>query len=356
MLMMSDAVMLILSVRQQGAGISDPALAGLYEQAYAAFRRRRGLLLLNLESQVRFGELPWITALEPCRSPQRSGAAARRALEQAVMLAVTAFPHALLPNPLVRELAALAGQAEIPLPLTEEVAADIFTGAFTVKWRLAAAAASRVMGGTLYGNYYDLPPESLWTARPRTAVQWGREIAVDFAELCDGRAAEAGAAGSRAARNGAVLEQSQILTTHNLAVLIDGLNLEDQLREQAPELARQALTWTVRRLSQPASQHAALIQVKNAAYAWRQALYLLSYCDPAYQLAQARQLAEDSAGTPFGPAVDGLTHIIAGGQFSADGTITGGTGRRFLGWARGAHWYLQQPSPNAVPGAPDLEV
>ena len=351
------AVLPQLTSRLMAAAIGDPALAGLYEQAYAAFRRRRGLLLLNLESQVRFGELPWVTALEPCRSPQRSGgAAARRALEQAVMLAVTAFPHALLPNPLVRELAALAAQAEIPLPLTEEVAADIFTGAFTVKWRLAAAAASRVMGGTLYGNYYDLPPESLWTARPRTAVQWGREIAVDFAELCDARAAEAGAGGSRAARNGAVLEQSQILTTHNLAVLVDGLNLEDQLREQAPELARQALSWTVRRLRQPASRHAALIQVKNAAYAWRQAIFLLSYCNPAQQLEQARQLAEDSAGIPFGPAADGLTHIIAGGRFSADGTIPGASGRRFLGWARGPHWYLQQPSSNAVPAVPDREV
>ena len=162
------------------------------------------------------------------------------------MLAVTAFPHALLPNPLVRELAALARQAEIPLPLTEEMAADIFTGAFTVKWREAAAAASRVMGATLYGNYYDLPPESAWTARPRTAVQHGKQVAADFAELCDERAAEAGASGSRAARNGAVLEQSQILTTHNLAILAGGLSLEDQLREQAPELARQALRWTVR--------------------------------------------------------------------------------------------------------------
>jgi hypothetical protein len=226
------------------------------------------------------------------------------------------------------------------------MAADIFTGAFTLKWRHAAAAASRVMGGTLYGNYYDLPPESAWTARPRTALQHGKEVAADFAELCNQRAAEAGTGGSRAARNGAVLEQSQILTTHNLAVLIDGLDLDDQLREQAPELARQALRWTVRRLTQPASGHAALIQVKNAAYAWRQALFLLSYCDPAQQLAQARQLADESAGTRLGPAADGLAHIIAGDRFAADGTIPGGAGRRFLGWARGPHWYFRQPPPS----------
>jgi hypothetical protein len=40
---------------------------------------------------------------------------------------------------------------------------------------------------------------------------------------------------------------------------------------------------------------------------------------------------------------------MAGGQFSADGTVPGASGRRFLGWARGPHWYLQQPTPSAVP-------
>jgi hypothetical protein len=123
---------------------------------------------------------------------------------------------------------------------------------------------------------------------------------------------------------------------------------------EGPE-RRNTTTRRLSRLRQPASRHAALIQVKNAAYAWRQAIFLLSYFDPAHQLGQARQLAEDSAGTPFGRAADGLTHIIAGGQFSADGTISGGSGRRFLRWARGPHWYLQQPSPSAVP-VPDREV
>ena len=204
--------------------------------------------------------------------------------------ALTAFPQAILPNPLIRELAALAKRADFPLPLTEEVAADIFTGTFTTKWRQAAATASRLMGGTLYGNYYDLPPEARWTTRPRTGTEWGRDVATDFADLCHGRAAEAGTGGNEMARNGAVLEQSQILTTHNLAVLADGLDLEGQLRDQAPELARRAFSWVMRRLSQPATRHAALIQVKNAAYAWRQAIFLLSYCDTGQQLAQAGQL------------------------------------------------------------------
>jgi hypothetical protein len=126
---------------------------------------------------------------------------------------------------------------------------DIFTGTLTAKWRAAAAAASRVMTGTLYGAYYDLPPESQWTAGAVSAVQHGRETAADFAGLCAERALEAGTSGNPVARNGAGLEQSQIVITHNLVTLADGLDLIDQLRERAPEWARQTLVWVARRLS-----------------------------------------------------------------------------------------------------------
>lgn len=149
-------------------------MAGLHEQTYTAFRRRRGLLLLNLEHQVRFTELPWVQALEPYRSPQPDNAAsAQRALRQITMLALTAFPHALLPNPLVTEIRALAKQAELELPLVEEVAADIFMGTFTTKWRDAAAVASRLLTGTLYANYYALPAD--WPEPQRTLLRGASE-------------------------------------------------------------------------------------------------------------------------------------------------------------------------------------
>jgi hypothetical protein len=51
-----------------------------------------------------------------------------------------------------------------------------------------AAVASRVMTGTLCGGYYDLPPESQWTARAVSAAQHGQETAADFARLCAERA------------------------------------------------------------------------------------------------------------------------------------------------------------------------
>ncbi|QYN32177.1 hypothetical protein K1T35_26605 [Pseudonocardia sp. DSM 110487] len=108
------------------ASFADARLGTLYAQCYAAFRRRRSLMLLNLEHQIRFEELPWIAALEPLRTRQPDTAApAREALRRTTLLALHAFPQAILPNPLVRELGTLANRAQLPMPLVEEVAADI---------------------------------------------------------------------------------------------------------------------------------------------------------------------------------------------------------------------------------------
>jgi hypothetical protein len=336
-----------LTSRLMASGIDDPAVAGLYEQTYTAFRRRRSLLLLNLEHQVRFDELPWVGALGPFRSlKQDHTVAARRSLQQVSMLALTEFPHALLPNPLLGELGALAARAGLKLPLVEEVAADIFMGTFTTKWRAAAVVASRTMAGTLYAAYYDLPAESQWTETPRPRLKWGKKTADDFAGLCARRAKEAGVSGNWVAGNGAVLEQSQILTTHNLAVLVTELGLADQVREHAPELAWRTFDWVVRRLTQPTgNHHAALIQVKNAAYAWRQAIYLLSFCDQATQLATVQRLADEiqahGIAAWFAPAVQGLTHVANGERFNAAGTMR--DGRRFLGWGGKQHRWLARP-------------
>ncbi|SDN11896.1 hypothetical protein SAMN04488074_13521 [Lentzea albidocapillata subsp. violacea] len=326
-----------LTSRLLSAAIDDPVVAGLHEQIYTAFRRRRGLLLLNLEHQVQFTELPWVQALAPCRSPQPdNAAAAHRALRQITMLALTAFPHALLPNPLVTEIRTLAKQAELHLPLVEEVAADIFMGTFTTKWRAAAAVASRLLSGTLYANYYDLPAN--WSAPQRTLLRWGKKTAADFTELCRQRA---GTSGGSVAANGMLLEQSQILTTHNLAVLVDALDLTDELRERAPGLAGRTLSWIVRRQAQRADHlHAALIQVKNTAYAWRQALFLLSFCEPTVQMSLAVRFSTEVRDIRLVPAAEGLLQVLEGDRFTPAGTMRRGKGRRFLGWAEGTNPFL----------------
>ena len=342
-----------LTAQHVSASIDDAVIGGLYARTYTAFRRRRSLLLLNLEHQVRFEELPWVAALSGFRTQGRSTQAAQQALHRAVLLALDSFPEGILPNPLVREFGALASAADVRLALVEEVAADIFMGTFTAKWRTAAQVASASLQGSLYARYYDLPGPEFWSSTPeakgwarRLQRRWGKETAADFTALCSTRAAEAGRDGHSwsVAANGALLEQSQILTTHNLAVLIGGLGLEPRLRERAPELADRVLDWVLQTHALlPSQHHAALLAVKNMSYAWRQAIYLLSFCDDEAQTAAVRRLLDATAsGTArqLRPVVDGLAHVVAGGRFRSDGTADGGTGRRLLGWSLGEHWLL----------------
>ncbi|MET9259465.1 hypothetical protein [Amycolatopsis sp. NPDC004079] len=330
------------------ANFDNEQLSTLYAQTYAAFRRRRSLLLLDLEHQIRIEELPWVRAIDPLRARRPDAArAARQTLAQTVLLALNAFPHAILPNTLVRELGALAKQAELPMPLVEEVAADIFMGRFTAKWRAAAEITSRTMAGTLYARYYDLPQSWPSTPRPRPFRALAKRTADDFADVCVARASEAQPTHRlrSVAANGTVLEQSQILTTQNLAVLVHTLDLRNRLRASAPALAAESLKWTVTRLATRTDHHHAALQaIKNAAYAWRQALFFLSFCDTDTQRATVGQLAEQvtRAGLAerFTPAVTGLAHVVEGGRFTPDGQVDGEAGRRFLGWTTGRHWCL----------------
>ncbi len=322
------------------ANIEDPALSALYAHTYAAFRRRRGLLVLDLATQVGFTELPWVAALGPLRAHRRDHAeAARQTLAQTTMLALSAFPHAILPNPLMREFGALAKQAGLRLPLVEEVAADIFMGTFTLKFRDAAVVASRVMAGSLYARYYDLP--EAWSEEG-TTTRWGRKTADDFAKVCKDRAAEAHRGRvSGVAANGTVLEQGQIVTTHNLAVLADGLGLWDRLTVIAPDLAARSLGWALRRTAVPTTdRHAALTAVKNSAYAWRQGIFFLSFCDTETQRTTVGSLRPLLTGTDLGEAVEGLAAVVAGHRFDADGTVH--KGRRWLGWG-GGRWVAGPP-------------
>jgi len=342
------------------AGIADPAAEALYARTYVAFRRRRSLLLLDLQHQVRLGELPWVAALEAFREGgDQSTAAAASALREVVLLALTAFPQAILPNPLVRELEALSRRAGLKVPLVEEVAADIFMGSFTLKWRAAAEVASRTLDGTLYARYYDLPAATVWQQeareplrlRHRLRAAWKKETAEDFSALCRSRAREAGGPDRSPAGNGTVLEQSQVLTTHNLAVLVDALGLQTRLDQLAPALAEQVLAWIGRSWQGlPRERHAQLIAIKNIAYAWRQAVFLLSVCSTDEQRRQLAVFTEQMppAAPGLAPVARGLEHILDGQRFDETGRAAGG-GRRLLGWSVGPHWLLTREPEKGRP-------
>jgi len=257
-------------------------------------------------------------------------------------------------------MSALAAQAGVPLPLTEEVAADIFTGTFTTKWADAAAAASGLLDGTLYARYYDLPAPQAWPGGLAAIAteRRGKTTADGFTALCKSRASQAQASGgsdSPVAVNGTILEQAQILTTHNLAILVDALGLRDRISSLAPELADRTFALLTRSLQQrPPTWRARLQAIKNAAYAWRQAIYFLSLCPPPAQaqaLARLRDQVQAADNDDFQariePVIDGLAHVIADDRFDADGSAPDpGGGHRFLGWTAGPHWILDPAIPS----------
>jgi hypothetical protein len=144
----SDTALLVrpeIAHRQMDAEIVTP-LPG--PGPITAFRRRRSLLLLNLEHQVQIEELPWVAAINAFRVDELlAHELSRQTLEQIVVLALTAFPQQILPNKLLQEIRALA---EPSLPIVDEVAADIFMGDFSEKYLRAAQQAGMLLAGTWY--------------------------------------------------------------------------------------------------------------------------------------------------------------------------------------------------------------
>ncbi len=206
----------------------DERLAALMAANYEAFRRRRSLLLLNLEHQVTVDELPWVRAVASFRGGNDE---ARDAFVRLGELALDAFPATPLPNPLIAELDTLAREAALDLPFTEELAADIFMGRFSPKFKRAAQLAATLLEGTEYATHFQLD----------AAVLDG-----DFDELCIARA---GTKPGGVPANRRIIEQAQILTTHNLATLISaGVTVDAERAAARCREARTSKPWVQARI------------------------------------------------------------------------------------------------------------
>lgn len=333
----------------RSAGIADPALRHLYSAVYRAFRRRRSLLLLNLESQVKIDELPWVAAIDRFRRRDLAASElAKETLQEITALTLVSFPQAIIPNKLLQELRELAKQANLELPLVDELAADIFMGEFSGKFVLAAKQAGKLLRNSLYSIYYDIDydliqrlPEVL----PRRETSWLRwkrsETDEPFAALCRSRAGATTSAWDVAV-NGMIIEQQQILTTQNLAVLVSGLDLVQELQGHFTELARRCFDWVCKRQQKSSpSWHSLLIMLKNTAYAWRQMIFFLSLL-PAADVEKFLSWADEHLTQQttefrvrFRPAVQGLRRAAAG-RSPDEGILA----RRFLGWTTDRHWLL----------------
>jgi hypothetical protein len=350
----SESLALVLpqltsNVRAQG--IADATLRDLYATVYRAFRRRRSLLLLDLAKQVQIAELPWIAAIDT-RGSHTSDAAstARQTLVEAATLTLATFPSSILPNRLLREFDALAKAAQVDLPLTEEVAADIFMGRFSPKFAAAARIAADLLDGTLYASYYGIDWHAVRNAAERMPRTKSGE-ADAFGSLC---ASRAGVPPGRhwPATNGMIIEQQQILTTHNLAALFTRLDLTTILDDRLDAMAFECFRHLCERLQlHMPDKHAQLTTIKNCAYAGRQMLFFASMLPAERCAAVLRAVHAHAAAQPepfrtrFAPVLKGLARVVRGESLDdADAQASGA--RRFLGWSDEGHWLLVRTKSN----------
>jgi hypothetical protein len=192
-------------------------------------------------------------------------------------------------------------------------------------------------------------------ARPPVKLSWFRQAARSpFVTLCAVRAGVS-LGGWDPASNGMIIEQQQILTSQNLAVLFAALHLADALRDQLDDLARHCFRWICqrqqvkivepRRLPEVDLWHARLIQVKNTAYAWRQMIFFLALLpQPAVTafLHWAEAHLNQQPATfrqRFRPALTGLRLASEGHGLDSDAARQAGA-QRFLGWSKTRHWLL----------------
>lgn len=303
---------------QVASAFVDENMRYLVAQLYSSFRRRRSVLLLNLQSQVRWEELPWVEVLlsQASAKPQQDLSYLRHLVQQVL----TFFPATLLPNRLLQNIEQLAKQSQLKLPLVKEVAADIFMGQFSEAFLQAAQLAGSHLKGTVYARYYDIDCEALrqlahteafvqyCMARANTSFKWGQP-----------------------ANSGRIIEQQQILTTQNLSPLVEVLGLKAELPLEA--MIVQCWHHLCRLLSHAyVDHHTLLIHHKNGAYAWRHLLLYFSWLTPEvqqrqwYQLYTDLQNQKDAVKAKMVPQWMALRQIMEGQSMSELGM------KAWLGW------------------------
>ncbi|MNV60579.1 hypothetical protein D3C71_1530460 [compost metagenome] len=150
----------------------------------------------------------------------------------------------------------------------------------------------------------------------------------------------------QAAVNGMVIEQQQILTTQNLAVLVADAGLDEVLRSRYAQMAAAGFEWICARQQMKINDwHPRLRMIRNTAQAWRQVLFYLSLLAPAEQRAaiaamEAHLRTQGAAfQRRFRPAMQGL-HRAADGERLPQHEAGAQGARVFRGWSNTRHWLL----------------
>jgi hypothetical protein len=145
--------------------------------------------------------------------------------------------------------------------------------------------------------------------------------------------------GSWVARNGMVIEQAQILTSHNLATLVHPIGVEPTVTWAT--LARRGFAGVCRLVGQVHNNPQPLSTIKDAAFAWRQTVFFMALCGLEDQISVMAWIQDEARRQPdhaarrLAPVVAGLRHVLVGGSLD-DGSAP--TARRFLGWSANGHW------------------
>ncbi len=319
------------------SSIKSSHIKNLYRKVYLAFRSRRSLLLTNYESQIGIQEIPWIQKLDQYMLLDNEKQA-EKVLIQTFNLAISNFPYNILPNKLLQELRALMAQCNERIPLTDEVAADIFMGGFSPKFVEAALIAADHMEDTLYEKYYDIDYSEI---RKNCSTSNGKYETTQmkyFSAMCNDRAGGSKNAYSVAA-NGKIIEQQQIITTHNLVQLTSFAG-KHNVTIEFEELAIKSFKWVSKRFKSKSNNfYANLIMVKNIAYAWRQMIFYISKleADRQYHLIQNIEEELDNQSTEFAkkfsPLISTLKNLI--------GSSENNEGYCLTGWSTEEHYLLE---------------
>lgn len=154
-------------------------------------------------------------------------------------------------------------------------------GAFSGSFLRAAQFAGDLLRNSVCERYCGLDYGRVLAINDLQKDRFGTATSAGFAALWKELAGESSERRWSVARNGAVFEQEQILTTHNLASLWKGLELGTILEPQLLELANQCFAWVCQRQRIVIRFWQAKLQaLKKSAYAWRQMVFFVSgwYC------------------------------------------------------------------------------
>ncbi len=253
-----------ITAHMASAGAADPELYRLMVLLRKAFSKRRSVLLTGLQSQVRLEELPWVPPLlKQCDNTSDSRKTAENTLRRLAIDCLQHFPWTIIPNTLLKCFRDLAAAAQLEnVVFTDLICADFFQSQFSNKFPRAARIACRYMQGSVYATYYGVNC-SQSIDDPQTLMR-----------LCVTRAGfgDHDRFWSCTSKNGCIIEQMEILTTHNLAGLYEALKLGEDLN--GLELSRRIWRWMLKTMESSTG----LCSLKNLAYAWRQLIFFLSTC------------------------------------------------------------------------------